>query len=381
MAFVAAHNIISPLGNTSAATFAAVVAGRSAVAKHPPVFAGGEPVWASKLPADWLAPARLGSLAAYTRFEQLLISSIAEAAAQAAVELASPRTVLVLATTKGNIGLLDDEPTLTNELFERLQLTHSARAVAGYFGSPAAPVVVSNACISGVAALLVAQRLLASGQYDTAVVAGADTVSRFVLSGFQAFQALSAGPCRPFSEDRDGINLGEAAATVVLTVAAPVSAAGAVVRLAGGAISNDANHISGPSRTGQELATAIGEALAAAGLPANAVDFIAAHGTATPFNDAMEAKAFALAGVAGRPVSSVKGALGHTLGAAGLVESVLSVLALRGGRLLPTAGYSQPMQPQPLAVTATATVADLRVALKTASGFGGCNGALVFVRE
>jgi 3-oxoacyl-[acyl-carrier-protein] synthase I len=381
MAYVAAHNIISPLGNTSAETFAAVLAGRSAVAEHPPVFAGGEPVWASKLPTDWQPPAHLGPLANYTRFEQLLIASIAEATAQAAVDLTSPRTALVLATTKGNIGLLDDEPELTDELCERLQLTHSARAVASYFGSPTEPVVVSNACISGVAALLVAQRLLASGQYDAAVVAGADTVSRFVLSGFQAFQALSDGPCRPFSEDRDGINLGEAAATVVLTAAAPTTAAGAVVRLAGGAISNDANHISGPSRTGQELATAIGEALDAACMPAEAVDFIAAHGTATHFNDAMEAQAFARAGVAGRPVSSVKGALGHTLGAAGLVESVLSVLALMHGQLLPTAGYAQPMQPTPLSVTATATAANSRVALKTASGFGGCNGALVFVRK
>lgn len=381
MAFVAAHSIISPLGGTSAETFAAVLAGRSAVAEYAPVFAGGEPVWASKLPADWIPPAQLGELADYTRFEQLLIASIADASAQVGVDLASPRTVLVLATTKGNIGLLDDEPALTDELFERLQLTHSARMVAAYFGSLATPVVVSNACISGVAALLVAQRLLVSGQYDAAVVAGADTVSRFVLSGFQAFQALSAGPCRPFSEDRDGINLGEAAATIILTAAVPILAAGAPVRLAGGAISNDANHISGPSRTGQELATAISEALAAAQLTANAVDFIAAHGTATPFNDAMEAKAFALAGVAGRPVSSVKGALGHTLGAAGLVESVLGVLALQGGWRLPTAGYSQPMQSNPLAVAAAAAAADARVALKTASGFGGCNGALVFVRE
>lgn len=381
MAYVAAHNIISPLGHTSAETFTAVVAGRSAVAAHPPVFAGGAPVWASKLPADWQPPAHLGPLGEYTRFEQLLIASIAGATAQVSVDLTSPRTLLVLATTKGNIGLLDDEPVLTDALFERLQLTHSARVVAARFGSPSAPVVVSNACISGVAALLVAQRLLAAGQYDTAVVAGADTVSRFVLSGFQAFQALSAGPCRPFSEDRDGINLGEAAATVVLTHTAPAAGRGAPVRLAGGAITNDANHISGPSRTGQELATAIGEALAAAGLPAEAVGFIAAHGTATPFNDAMEAKAFGLAGVAGRPVSSVKGALGHTLGAAGLVEAVLAVLAMQHGQLLPTAGYSQPMQPQPLAVSAVAAAASSRVALKTASGFGGCNGALVFVRE
>lgn len=315
----------------------------------------------------------------FSPFELLLIASIRGATAQTALALEAERTIFVFATTKGNIGLLDENPEVSAALVAKLSLAASARAVARYFGNANTPVVVSNACTSGVAALLVAQRLLASGQYDTAVVAGADTVSRFVLSGFQAFQALSTGRCRPFSADRDGINLGEAAATIVLT-AQPPAAAVATVRLASGAISNDANHISGPSRTGAELARAIGQALAAAGLTAAEVDFISAHGTATPYNDAMEASAFALSGVQTKPVHSVKGALGHTLGAAGLVESVLSVLALTEGCLLPTVGYSQPMQPTPLQIATAARPAALRVGLKTASGFGGCNGALVFAR-
>lgn len=378
MAYIAAHNIFSPLGATSAATFAAVAAGRSAVAEYPGIFPGDGPVWAARLPARWAQalPALGGD---FSPFELMLIASIRDAITQADVELASARTVFVFGTTKGNIGLLDEAPEMSAELVGRLSLAASAQAVARYFGSPNTPVVVSNACISGVAALLVAQRLLASGQYDTAVVAGADTVSRFVLSGFQAFQALSAGPCKPFSEDRDGINLGEAAATIVLTARRPAGAE-PVVRLAGGAISNDANHISGPSRTGAELAQAIAQALGAAGLVAADVDFISAHGTATPYNDAMEAKAFALSGVQAKPVHSIKGALGHTLGAAGLVESVLSVLALTEGCLLPTAGHSRPMCPEALQIATTARPAALRVGLKTASGFGGCNGALVLER-
>ncbi|MGI4862376.1 MAG: beta-ketoacyl synthase N-terminal-like domain-containing protein [Janthinobacterium lividum] len=377
MAYVAAHNIFSPLGATSAATFAAVAAGRSAVAEYPGLLPGGEPVWAARLPTGWAQD--FAALAgAFSPFELMLIASIRDAAAQAGVALASARTVFVFATTKGNIGLLDEAAEVSPAVMSRLSLAASAQVVARYFGSSAAPVVISNACISGVAALLVAQRLLASGQYDTAVVAGADTVSEFVLAGFRAFQALSAGPCKPFSADRDGINLGEAAATIILTTQPP---AGRAVRLAGGAISNDANHISGPSRTGAELAQAIGQALAEAKLTAAEVDFVSAHGTATPYNDAMEAKAFALSGVHAKPVFSAKGALGHTLGAAGLVESVLSVLALAEGCLLPTAGYSQPMQPEALHVSTSARPAALRVALKTASGFGGCNGALVFVRE
>jgi 3-oxoacyl-[acyl-carrier-protein] synthase-1 len=150
--------------------------------------------------------------------------------------------------------------------------------------------------------------------------------------------------------------------------------------LAGGAISNDANHISGPSRTGAELANAINNALNAAGIGAGEVDFVSAHGTATSYNDAMEAKAFALSGVAAKPVHSIKGALGHTLGAAGIVESVLSIMAMTEGRLIPTAGHSAPMLANPLNVATSATPANLRIGLKTASGFGGCNGALVFER-
>ena len=379
MAYVAAHNIFSPLGTTSAATFAAVAAGRSAVAAHPGIFLGDEPVWAARLPAGW--EQSLPELEEdFSPFEKMLIASIRDAAAQINISLASERTVFVFATTKGNIGLLDGEEEISPDMVGRLLLSTSAQAVAGYFGSSAVPMVVSSACISGVAALLVAQRLLASGQYDTAVVAGADTVSRFVLAGFQAFQALSAGPCKPFSADRAGINLGEAAATIILTAQPPVGVS-QPVRLAGGAISNDANHISGPSRTGAELAQAIDQAMEEAGVAAADVDFISAHGTATPYNDAMEAKAFTLSGVQTKPIYSVKGALGHTLGAAGVVEAVLSVLALTEGCLLPTAGYSQPMQPENLDIATVARPASLRVALKTASGFGGCNGALVFVRE
>ena len=378
MAFVAAHNILSPLGFTSSSTFEAVAAGKSAVAEYAGIFPGDAAVWASKLPESWL-PAVCESLGgAFTKFEALLLTSVKDALARTNVDVASPRTVLIFATTKGNIGLIEDGQPVNEAMLQRLNLFASAQRVAQYFGNATQPVVVSNACTSGVAALLYAQRLLKSGQYDTAVVTGADTVGKFVLSGFQAFHALSAGACKPFSEDRDGINLGEAAATIVLTVA-PVS--GEAIELAGGALSNDANHISGPSRTGAELAAAIAGALRGADVTPESVDFISAHGTATSFNDAMEAKAFKLAGVRAKPVHSIKGALGHTLGAAGLVESVLSVLSLAHGCLLPTAGHSEPMLTDGLNVTTTSRHAPLRVALKTASGFGGCNGALVFKRN
>ena len=171
-------------------------------------------------------------------------------------------------------------------------------------------------------AILTGMRLVQSGQYENAVVAGADVISKFVLSGFQSFQAISSAPCKPFDAARDGINLGEGAGTVILTSNKNYSSG---VKVTGGSVSNDANHISGPSRTGEELNLAINKALNAAELNATDIDFISAHGTATIYNDEMEAKAITLAGLQSFPVNSLKGYYGHTLGAAGLIESIISI--------------------------------------------------------
>jgi 3-oxoacyl-[acyl-carrier-protein] synthase-1 len=120
------------------------------------------------------------------------------------------------------------------------------------------PLVVSNACISGLLGMIVGMRLIQSGQYEHAVVAGADVVSKFVLSGFQSFHAISNEPCKPFDEARNGINLGEAAGTVVLSASKAYSNG---ISIKSGAVSNDANHISGPSRTGEELFHAISRSM------------------------------------------------------------------------------------------------------------------------
>jgi 3-oxoacyl-[acyl-carrier-protein] synthase-1 len=209
-------------------------------------------------------------------------------------------------------------------------------------------------------------------------VIGADVVSEFVYSGFYSFQALCVGQCKPFSADRDGLNLGEAAATAILTTDPTAVTVPNPVYIAGGSITNDANHLSGPSRTGQELAMAIQRALAATGILPDKVDVISAHGTATIYNDEMEGKAFALAGLVHTPIGSVKGALGHTLGAAGVLEALLLAQSLQTDTLLPTVGYSTPMPELRNPVLTRPRKQPLRYGLKTASGFGGCNGALVF---
>lgn len=217
--------------------------------------------------------------------------------------------------------------------------------------------------------------MIQSGRYETVVVSGADVISKFILSGFRSFNAISAQPCKPFDADRDGITLGEGAATIILS-AKPKYAG--EIQVMGGATRNDANHISAPSRTGEELAQAIGASLKEAGLSSTAIDFISAHGTATVYNDEMEAKAITLSGLQTTPVNSLKGFYGHTLGAAGLIESIISIQSLKENIIIPTPGFKHTGVPTPVNVCTQLISKPLKTCLKTASGFGGCNGAVIF---
>jgi 3-oxoacyl-[acyl-carrier-protein] synthase-1 len=218
-----------------------------------------------------------------------------------------------------------------------------------------------------------ARRLIASGRYHTVVVAGADTLSRFVYTGFHSFQALGSGRCKPFSVGRDGINAGEAAAVMVISSKYALD-----LEVLDGAITNDANHISGPSRTGEELAHAITLALQRSGRRSTRNAFISAHGTATLFNDEMESRAFGLCNLNEVPVNSIKGSFGHTFGTAGILESVMSVISMREQKLLPTVGFTSHGVPVPLNIVRRPISAKIDTCIKTASGFGGCNAALVF---
>jgi 3-oxoacyl-[acyl-carrier-protein] synthase-1 len=146
-------------------------------------------------------------------------------------------------------------------------------------------------------------------------------------------------------------------------------------------MSNDANHISGPSRTGEELYQAIDQAMRSAGVETGAIDLISAHGTATIYNDEMEAKAITLAGLQDVPVNSLKGYYGHTLGAAGLIESVISLHSMKAGLIIPTLGFSEMGVTKPLNVCRQLEEKPIQHCLKTASGFGGCNAAVIFSKQ
>jgi 3-oxoacyl-[acyl-carrier-protein] synthase-1 len=380
--FIVSDNILSPLGVTTTANFSQLVQGVSGIRLHDDKALSDQPFYAALFGKEDEEGGE------YTKFERLLIASISSALQGSGIDATDKKTVLIISTTKGNISLLEtaasDEKTGPgplapgSSLTDRIALHTSARLVTEHFGFGAPAIIVSNACISGIMAILTGFRLIRSGQYENAVIAGADVISNFILSGFQSFQAISSRPCRPFDRDRDGITLGEGAATMILS-SQPKYAGG--IKVMGGSTSNDANHLSAPSRTGEELGYSIKTALGQAGLSATDIDFISAHGTATLYNDEMEAKAINLANLQSVPVNSLKGYYGHTLGAAGLIESIVAAHCLKANLVLPTIGFEQPGVSQPLNICSTLLSAPLKNCVKTASGFGGCNAALVLSKS
>lgn len=372
--YIVSDNILSPVGNTSEANFKNLCDGISGIRLRNDAALSDQPVYASLF--DDLLFSKAGD--SYTKFEKLLIASVEDALKNTAVKADDAGTVLIVSSTKGNISLIESN-TGIKELKQKVSLGYSANLVAKHFKFISEPIVVSHACISGLVAIITAMRLLQSGKYDHAVVAGADIITKFILSGFQSFQAISAEPCKPFDGKRNGITLGEGAATVVLSINKPVH--GNSFKITGGAVSNDANHISGPSRTGEELYQAINAAMKESGAGRDDIDFISAHGTATMYNDEMEARAINLADMGHIPLNSLKGYYGHTLGAAGLIETVISLQSLKENVVLPTLGYTEPGTTKTVNVLNSLKKGDIKNCLKTASGFGGCNAAIILQKE
>ena len=350
------ESILSPLGATPAENFAAVVRGDSDLRLHEGTFGVREPFVASLMDrAKWTVPGR-------TFFDSIVIEAARRAVEAAGINPASPRTAFLLSSIKGNVELLEAGGDVT--------LGTSARRLAEAFGNPNPPVVVSNACISGLAALLQGRRLLLSGAFNHVVVVGAEVQSRFIVTGFQSLKALSEALCRPFDAHRDGLNLGEAAAAVVLGFGEEGW------ELVDGAVRNDANHISGPSRTGEGSYKALRYVLRQAS--PDELAFVNVHGTSTLYNDEMEAIALDRAGLLDVPVNALKGTFGHTMGAAGILESILSMRAVDAGLILPTRGFSMLGVSRPVRVSASEGRTTKQAFVKLLSGFGGVNGALLF---
>jgi 3-oxoacyl-[acyl-carrier-protein] synthase-1 len=365
--FIAGRGAVSGFGSGLAVLVEGVFAGRRALRARARTAAHrGATRVAAEFPSDCFGDARevdLPFLAA--------VCAAREALREAGNESAD--VALVFATTKGELSGLVDEGTSFG-LPARL-----AARVAAELGVQRVLASVSTACTSGLSALALAERRIAAGEAERVLVVGVDALSEFILAGFGAMLLLDPEPCRPFDVGRTGMSLGEGAGAIVLTAHAHESLG---VRIAGYAGANDARHVTGCDREGRGVALATRRALAAAGLACDAIDLVHLHGTGTRANDASEAFGLVHA-FGGRtpPAFGSKAQLGHTLGAAGLLESLVVLEALERGAVPANVGLVEPgVDPALALVREPETLPRSRRALKVASGFGGIQQAMIFER-
>ena len=255
--------------------------------------------------------------------------------------------------------------------------------VARRLGLEGPSFVISSACSSSAKVFATAQRMIAAGLIDCAVVGGVDSLCLTTLYGFHSLELLSQEPCRPFDAARKGLSLGEAGAFVLLERLAAQPRDEDVLLLGCGE-SSDAYHMSSPHPEGLGASMAMRQALQQAGLPAHSIDYINLHGTATPSNDAAESRAVGTVFGDTTVCNSTKGATGHTLGAAGGLEAVLSLLALREG-LIPASPGTRELDPElagpgRLRYQRDCADAGLGFVMSNSFGFGGTNCSLVFGR-
>jgi len=354
--YIGSENIISPLGNTANENFLKVEAGETGINFFNGVGVGKEDLYLSKIK----------SLDVSCKFDYLLskcLHSIINESAENIIN--SEDTIVIISTTKGDI-----EENLT------IPIQDSIKKLQKEFRLSHAPIIISNACISGVLAMNTANNFIQSNTYKHAFVIGADAISSFVLYGFQSLYAVSNEPCKPFDKERKGITLGEAAAGVLMS-SDPTVYKNESLEFVEGTSSNDANHISGPSRTGEGLYRTVSKTLEFGKVKVSDIDFISAHGTGTIFNDEMESIAFDRLNMNNIPLNSLKGYFGHTLGAAGLIESAIAMQSIRNNTLVKSLGFKQEGTSGKINILTDNIKKEVTTILKTASGFGGCNASAI----
>lgn len=394
--------MITPLGEGVGKNFSAILRGESGVTGTTNPRITQSALTAGIIPEEVYVNVRerLGARAkSLTRTEILtcgcLKSLIKSLPKELQTALGNGRTGIVVATAKGNISAIEGRcgsgPFIPED-DDKVLFSSMARCISEFSGVRESDIrIISNACISGVSAIVAARRMLLVGDYDMVIVVGADTQNRFITSGFASFKSLSPELCRPYDESRCGLNLGEAAGAIAL-ISMPVrwscglDGESGYVTIDGGAVSDDANHISGPSRTGDGLFFAMRNAMKEAGVNAAGIDLLQMHGTATAYNDEMESKAACLAGVQDVPVQSLKPYFGHTMGASGVIETIIAAAEIQEGIIAGTKGYeksgvrlnvsaSNRLITRNLVISSPA--GKINHCLKTASGFGGTNAAVL----
>jgi 3-oxoacyl-[acyl-carrier-protein] synthase II len=316
----------------------------------------------------------------------------AVAAAGLAPPLAAAETGVWFGSSTG--GMLEAERFFVRLLGERRgaaigalasqEVNGPGDAVARRLGVTGPVQTISSACASGALAVAAALEAVRSGEVEVAIAGGADSLCQLTYAGFNSLRAVDEGPCRPFRAGREGMSLGEGAAVLVLEPLARALERGStpLAEIRGAGASCDAHHMTAPEPQGSGAAAALAAALADAGLPPDGIDFVNAHGTGTPLNDAAEYRAMlrVFGARAGRlPLAATKGLLGHLLGTAGALEAVATVLCLARGEVhpVPVDGPLDPEIPVDLVVGVPRPL-QAQAAVSTSLAFGGSNAALVF---
>jgi 3-oxoacyl-[acyl-carrier-protein] synthase II len=389
--------IVSPHGIGQAVNWKKTLAGESGI-RPITLFdtAGYRTDRAGQLTDLPVAPLRRLRPGRMDRASTLLYHALAEALEEAGLTAAArlPATpVVALGTTLGGMtsgqryhqAYIRKGPARARPSAALDHLAHcQPLALMQEFSLPGFPCVFSNACAAGANAVGYGFRAVRDGTADLAICGGYDALCEFAFAGFHSLQALTPELCRPFDRHRCGLALGEGAGVLVLEPWERAKARGARIRgeIIGYGESSDAFHMTRPQPDGEGAALALRQALQDAGIGPEDVDYVNAHGTATPFNDRSEAIALGTAlGPRGReiPVSSTKSMVGHLLGGAGAVEGILTVLALEEQWLPPNMNYETPDPDCDLRIVRRAEPAQrLRVALSNSFGFGGANAVLVF---
>lgn len=357
-----ADNIISPLGEETQDVVDAVLSGQSKL-RQERLWYLPEPVVASRFEVT-------------PGFVDLVKRSVSKALQQVNKACCAEdcKTVFILSTTKGDMKTPFGKAA--GDIAEWMMQEY------GSILGKVTPLTVSQACISGLSAQILAQRLLAMGCYDLAVVTGCDVLMPFIVSGFQSLKATSNAECRPFDIDRNGLNLGEAVATMVLTTSEILNPKKSGTEdsdwvLEAGSVHNDAFHISGPSKVAEGSYRALKDVVYKDN--DDQLTCISVHGTATLYNDDMESKAIDRNGLNNVPISALKGYFGHTMGAAGVLETIVTMRALEQGVIPATRGFAEPGTSKNVNVVKDkhqVGVNDGMSFVKLMSGFGGCNAAM-----
>ncbi|MDQ2702126.1 MAG: beta-ketoacyl-[acyl-carrier-protein] synthase family protein [Pseudomonadota bacterium] len=386
---ISAFTATTALGHGCAAQLEALLARRGGLRRNDFTAAAPLDTWIGRvggiedapLPSRWARWECRNNRLAWLALEQ---DGVLETIARLRHRHGPQRIAIIVGTSTASIGAteeayarLDGDGAFPPDL--RRPEVHTPHSLGGFVQEATdlhGPcVTVATACSSSAKVFAQAARLLATGMVDAALVGGVDTLCGSVLSGFNSLGLVSATPCRPFDLMRDGLSLGEAGSFAVLERTYP---GGDALQLRGHGESSDAHHMSAPHPQGLGARLAMERALESASVDAAQVDYLNLHGTATPANDAVEAAAVAAMFPASLHASSTKGWTGHTLGAAGIVESVFALLALRHGLLPGTLNSADPDPACGPQIRFDNARRPLQLAMNNSFGFGGNNCSLLF---